>query len=52
MDICDKQIKNVFEKEQPDIVSHQAAQMDVRKSVEDPIYDANVNVLGSLNILQ
>ncbi len=52
MDICDKQIAKVFEKEKPDIVNHHAAQMDVRKSVEDPIYDANVNVIGSLNLLQ
>jgi UDP-glucose 4-epimerase len=31
---------------------HLAAQMDVRKSVEDPIFDAQVNVLGTLNVLQ
>ncbi len=52
MDICDEGIKEVFDKERPDIVNHHAAQMDVRKSVEDPIYDATVNVLGGLNILQ
>jgi len=42
----------VFETERPDIVNHHAAQMDVRRSVADPIYDASVNVLGGLNILQ
>lgn len=52
MDICDEKIKNVFEAERPDIVNHHAAQLDVRKSVADPIYDANVNILGSLNLLQ
>jgi UDP-glucose 4-epimerase len=31
---------------------HLAAQMDVRKSVEDPVFDAQVNVLGTLNILR
>jgi UDP-glucose 4-epimerase len=31
---------------------HLAAQMDVRKSVEDPVFDAQVNVLGTLNVLQ
>ena len=36
----------------PDIVSHHAAQMDVRKSVTDPIFDARVNVLGSIGLLQ
>ena len=52
MDIRDPGLAEVFAKEKPDVVSHQAAQMDVRKSVEDPIYDAQVNVLGSINILQ
>jgi len=52
MDICDEALKNVFETERPDIVNHHAAQMDVRRSVADPIYDASVNVLGGLNILQ
>lgn len=52
MDICDQALRQIFEKEKPEIVSHQAAQMDVRKSVEDPIYDATVNVLGGLNLFQ
>lgn len=52
MDICDEALKNVFETEKPDIVNHHAAQMDVRKSVADPAYDASVNVIGGLNILQ
>ncbi|GAB4327018.1 MAG: SDR family oxidoreductase [Calditrichia bacterium] len=52
LDIRDKKLAEVFEKEKPDIVSHHAAQMDVRKSVADPIYDADVNVLGGLNLLQ
>ncbi len=52
MDICDEKIADVFQKEKPVIVNHHAAQMDVRKSVSDPIYDARVNVLGGLNLLQ
>ncbi len=52
VDIRDDKIEDIFNAEKPDVVSHHAAQMDVRKSVEDPIYDAQVNVLGSLNILQ
>lgn len=36
----------------PDIVSHHAAQMDVRRSVADPLFDADVNILGSLRLLQ
>jgi len=35
----------------PDIVDHHAAQIDVRKSVADPAFDAQVNVLGSVNLL-
>lgn len=52
MDICDQALKQIFEKEKPEVVGHQAAQMDVRKSVDDPIYDATVNVLGGLNLFQ
>ena len=34
------------------IVNHHAAQMDVRRSVEDPVHDAQVNVIGLLNLLE
>jgi UDP-glucose 4-epimerase len=37
---------------QPDAVLHLAAQMDVRKSVTDPTFDASVNVLGTVNLLE
>src|SRR5947207_9350954 len=36
----------------PDVVSHHAAQMDVRRSVADPAFDAEVNVVGSARLLQ
>ncbi len=36
----------------PEIVDHHAAQIDVRKSVADPVFDARVNVLGSIGLLQ
>ena len=42
----------VFAEVRPEVVCHHAAQMDVRRSVTDPIYDAQVNVLGSLNMLE
>jgi len=45
-------IKSVFENERPDVVNHHAAQMDVRRGVREPLFDASVNILGSLNILQ
>jgi UDP-glucose 4-epimerase len=37
---------------QPDSVFHLAAQIDVRKAVADPVFDATVNVLGTINLLE
>ena len=37
---------------QPEIVDHHAAQIDVRKSVTDPVWDARVNILGTIGLLQ
>jgi len=51
-DIQSWRLERVFRNERPNIVMHLAAQMDVRKSVEDPMFDAQVNVLGTLNVLQ
>jgi len=51
LDIRDDAVQAVFKDEKFDVVFHQAAQMDVRKSVQDPRYDAGVNILGTLNIL-
>jgi UDP-glucose 4-epimerase len=45
-------ISEAFERHQPELVFHLAAQIDVRRSVADPIYDLNVNVGGTLNLLQ
>ena len=51
--VCDKKkIDEIFKKEKIDIVIHHAAQLDVRKSVEDPCFDADVNIKGALNILE
>jgi UDP-glucose 4-epimerase len=36
----------------PDVIFHLAAQVDVRKSIEDPAFDANVNVGGTINVLE
>ncbi|NIA30353.1 MAG: NAD-dependent epimerase/dehydratase family protein [Actinobacteria bacterium] len=51
LDIQDD-LSALFSKHKFDIVNHHAAQMDVRRSVEDPIFDARTNVLGFINILQ
>lgn len=52
IDICSPQISQVFKKEKPEIVYHLAAQIDVRKSTENPVQDAKINILGSLNVIQ
>lgn len=52
MDINDPEVDGVFAQEKFDAVNHHAAQIDVRVSVSDPIFDANVNILGSLNLLE
>ncbi len=51
IDIQDTEISQIFQKEKPEVVFHFAAQIDVRKSVEDPMSDAKINILGSLNLL-
>lgn len=51
LDIRDQAAARLIEDFRPDEIYHFAAQMDVRRSVADPIYDADVNVLGTLRIL-
>lgn len=51
MEIHDPGLREVFEIEQPEVVNHHAAQAEVRRSVDDPVFDAQVNVLGSLTLL-
>jgi len=43
---------DIFTVARPDIVFHLAAQIDVRKSLEDPAFDAQVNVVGTINVLE
>jgi len=52
IDIQNPKIAEVFKKEKPEVVFHYAAQIDLRKSVENPIENAKINILGSLNLLQ
>jgi len=52
-DIRDREaIQKVFLLEKPAIVNHHAAQMDVRRGVREPLFDAEVNILGSLNLIE
>src|SRR5574337_541060 len=50
-DVRSPELAKVFESERPEAVIHLAAQMDVRRSVEDPALDAAINVGGTLNLL-
>ena len=52
MDIRAPEIEDVFARERPEVITHHAAQIDVRKSVMDPVFDAETNVLGMLNLLE
>jgi len=52
LDVRDPKLMGEMEKRRPDAVVHLAAQMDVRKSVADPLFDASVNVLGKLGALE
>jgi UDP-glucose 4-epimerase len=52
LDITSPDLRDCFAEHRCDAVMHCAAQIDVRKSVEDPIADAGTNILGSLNVLE
>ena len=52
MDICDQDLHDVFRVERPEAVVHHAAHIDVTRSVGEPAYDASINILGSLNLLE
>jgi UDP-glucose 4-epimerase len=45
-------LKRLFTASRPDIVFHLAAQIDVRKSIEDPVWDSSINVGGTINVLE
>ncbi|MFT4605375.1 MAG: UDP-glucose 4-epimerase [Rhodothermales bacterium] len=52
LDVRSREAAALFETEKFEILVHHAAQMDVRKSVADPRYDADVNIGGLLNLLE
>ena len=45
-------LEEVFRAEQPEVVNHHAAQGNLRRSMAEPSFDASVNILGSLNLLE
>lgn len=52
MDVRDPAMREIFERERPEVLNHHAAQMDVRRSVADPVFDARVNLIGLLNLME
>ena len=52
VDIREEAAARLFETECFDVLVHHAAQMDVRRSVADPQFDAEVNVVGFLNLME
>lgn len=52
LDIQSPKLESIFKKEHPTYVSHHAAQAAVRHSITDPLFDAQVNVLGTINVLE
>src|SRR5882757_3091836 len=45
-------VRRVFSQFNPQVVNHHAAQMDVRRGVREPVFDVQVNILGSLNVIE
>jgi len=52
MDIRDPEMRKLLASEKPEVISHHAAQIDVRRSVADPLFDADVNILGSIRLVE
>lgn len=52
-DICNQaKIRSIFEEFRPEVVFHLAAQINVRESIKNPQHDVEVNILGTLNVLE
>jgi len=52
LDITDAKVAELIRDERPAVLNLHAAQMDVRRSVADPLFDARVNILGTINLLE
>ena len=52
MDVRADGLASLFERHRPEVVFHLAAQAGVRPSLEDPVHDASVNIMGMLNVLE
>ncbi|MDQ0206794.1 NAD-dependent epimerase/dehydratase family protein [Alkalicoccobacillus murimartini] len=52
VDIRDEAFVDIVKKEKPDLINHHAAQIDVQSAIADPIKDASINILGTINVLE
>ena len=52
LDIADPKAAKAIAEIKPDVLNHHAAQMDVRRSVADPTFDARINIIGFINLLE
>lgn len=52
IDICNPKIAKIFKAEKPEFIFHYAAQSQIQNSIKNPVYNGNINILGSLNILE
>ena len=52
VDVTSGAIADLIKRLKPQVICHLAAQVDVRRSVSDPVFDATVNIIGTLNVLQ
>lgn len=52
IDILSDSLKEVFEKERPEVVYHHAAQINIQYSIQSPSIDANVNIVGTIKVLE
>jgi UDP-glucose 4-epimerase len=52
LDVTSDELTELIEKEKFDVINHHAAQMNIRMSVDDPAFDANTNIIGSLKIYE
>jgi UDP-glucose 4-epimerase len=52
MDILDDRITETFAEFQPEVVYHHAAQIDVQISLKNPMFDAKVNIVGTIHLLE
>jgi len=51
VDVTSGAIADLIKRQKPEVICHLAAQVDVRRSVADPIFDAQVNLIGTLRVL-